>query len=201
MTLQKRFRWKPVEVIQAAISSEVGVARFYRFEPGSGYNTLSDNWAIAMVDGSNSQGLQLPKPTLIDVRTETLANIVARFSPIKYIKIDAEGFEDKVLSTLTIPVPLISMEFNLPQMWEAMLTSVRHLERIDARFLFNFAITEPPITLVLDQWVTGDDTISHIRSTRADAAERRRLLREYGISEDEMAGRGYVEIYARLKPE
>jgi FkbM family methyltransferase len=176
MTLQKRFRWKPVEVIQAAISSDVGVARFYRFEPGSAYNTLSDDWAIAMIDGSNHQGLQLPKPALTHVRTQTLADIVARFSPIKYIKIDAEGFEDKVLSTLTIPVPLISMEFNLPQMCEAMLTCVRHLERTDARYLFNFALSDPPIALVLDEWLSGDDTISRIRLT----------------------GRKYVDIYARL---
>lgn len=176
MTLRKRFRWNAVEVIQAAISSEVGVAVFHRFEAGSPYNTLSDNWATAMVDGSNHQGLQLPKPALIDVKTETLADIVARFSPIKYIKIDAEGFEDKVLSTLKIPVPLISMEFNLPQMRETMLICVRHLERTDARYLFNFALSEPPIALELDEWLSGDDAISRIRST----------------------GRKYVELYARL---
>lgn len=113
-TLRKRFRWKPVEVREVAISRETGTVPFYRFGIGSAFNTVSSDWAASMINGTNHMGLRLPKPVLINVKAETLANIIMEFNPVKYLKIDAEGFEDRVLSTLEIPVPLISMEFNFP---------------------------------------------------------------------------------------
>jgi hypothetical protein len=75
--------------------------------------------------------LRLPEPVSIDVKAETLANIETEFRPVKYLKIDAEGFEDKVLSTLNVRVPVVSMEFNFPQMWDAMLACIERLEKIE----------------------------------------------------------------------
>jgi FkbM family methyltransferase len=173
-SLRKRFRWKPVDVLELAISSESGSATLYRFVDTSGYNTLSTDWAAAMVDGTNHQRIKLPKPTSTNVRSETLANILRKSPPAKYIKIDVEGFEDRVLSTLTVPVPLISMEFNLPQMWEALDACVARLCHIDPGYRFNFALSEPPVEFA-SNWIPGDHIIPSIRAT----------------------GRLYIELYAR----
>jgi FkbM family methyltransferase len=174
--LRKRFYWKPVEVREVAISNEVGRIKLYSFGDGSAFNTISSDWAACMIDGTNHMRIRLPKPALIDVEVETLATIGSIYRPVKYLKIDAEGLEDKVLSTLNFQIPLISMEFNLPQMWDAMLTCIQYLLNIDARYRFNAAITEPPIKFEIDRWITGEEIVSAVR----------------------FAGWRYAELYARV---
>lgn len=146
-TLRKRFRWKPVDVHEVAIAAEAGTIPFYRFGPGSPFNTASADWAASMINGTNHMLLRLPNPILIDVKAETLAAIIMEYSPVKYLKIDAEGFEDRVLSTLEVPIPLVSMEFNFPQMWDAIIACIEQLHNIDPNYRFNVAITEPPLIL------------------------------------------------------
>ena len=73
-----------------------------------------------MMDGSNHMRLRLPQPKEIRVPAHTIAEIEAEFRPIKYLKVDAEGHEEKVISTLRTPIPLISLEFNFPQMYDAL---------------------------------------------------------------------------------
>jgi hypothetical protein len=80
-----------------------------------------------------------------------------------------------VISTLRYPVPLISMEFNFPQMYDALWACVSHLETI-GNYSFNAAITEPPFKLEYDQWLSSGEITASIRS----------------------AGWGYAELYARL---
>src|SRR5207249_1422214 len=133
-----------------------GMIPFYSFSAGSAFNTVSGDWAAAMIDGTNHMHLRLPEPVLLHVKAETLCTIVTESEPVKYLKIDAEGFEDKVLSTLEVPVPLVSMEFNFPQMWDAMLTCIQHLQKINPGYRFNVAITEPPLKLEFEGWATGE---------------------------------------------
>jgi FkbM family methyltransferase len=90
--LRKRFRWKPVVVCESAISSEGGRLTFYSFGAGSAFNTANADWVACMIDGTNHMHLRLPNPISINVEAETLANIEAKFRPVKYLKIDAEGF-------------------------------------------------------------------------------------------------------------
>jgi FkbM family methyltransferase len=175
-TLRKRFRWKPVDVCEVAISNEPGRISFYSFGSGSAFNTASADWARCMIDGTNHMQFNLPEPASIDVDAETLANIVSKFGPVKYLKIDTEGFEDKVLSTLKVPIPLISMEFNFPQMWDAMVACIEHLLKIDARYRFNAAVTEPPVKFEIDEWATAEEFVCVVRS----------------------AGWQYTELYARI---
>lgn len=73
-----------------------------------------------MVDGSNHMRLSLPQPKEIQVHAHTIAEIESEFRPIKYLKVDAEGHGEKVISTLSQPVPLISLEFSFPQMYDAL---------------------------------------------------------------------------------
>jgi len=155
-TLRRRFRWRSVEIIEAAVSNAHGTATFYQFEPASAFNTLDVNWARCMTDGSNHMQKRLNAPHAITVRTVTLSEIEQRYRPVKYIKIDAEGYEAEILSTLTFITPLVSMEFNLPQMWPALHKCLGHLMRISASYRFNLAITEPPLRFALAEWGNAD---------------------------------------------
>jgi hypothetical protein len=114
-----------------------------------------------MMDGSNHMRLRLGEPR--EIR--------------KYIKIDAEGFEQKVISTLHHAVPIVSMEFNFPQMENALLACVQHLSGI-GNYRFNAAISEPPFALEFDPWLRAGELVSTIRARKW----------------------GYSEVYARVDP-
>src|SRR5262249_35472880 len=107
-TLQRRFKWRGgVTVRECAITSASGTILFYQFAPGSAFNTAETGEVRSMMDGSNHMGLKLPQPKGMCVPAHTIAEIEAEFWPIKYLKVDAEGHEEKVISTLSRPVPLI----------------------------------------------------------------------------------------------
>ena len=97
-----------VIVRECAITDKPGTVSFYQFEPGSAYNTADVDWASSMMDGSSHMHLKLSKPIKISVQARTIREIEAEFRPIKYLKIDAEGHEDRVLSTLSYPIQLVS---------------------------------------------------------------------------------------------
>ena len=116
-----------------------------------------------MMDGSNHMRLRLPQPKEIRVPAHTIAEIEAEFRPIKYLKVDAEGHEEKVISTLRTPIPLISLEFNFPQMYDALARCVRRIEALGS-YRFNAAISEPPVKLEFTTWLTGAEVIGAINS-------------------------------------
>jgi hypothetical protein len=95
---------------------------------------------------------------------------------VKYIKIDAEGHEYEIISTLDQEIPLISLEFNLPHFEQSLKRTVLKIETVSSRYRFNVAITEPPLKFEFDEWLTGAEALAGI--------ERR--------------GWFYVELYARL---
>jgi hypothetical protein len=105
--------------------------------------------------------LTLPKPQITYVKAEPISSFIAAAGPIKYLKIDAEGFEQQVLSTLKVPVPLISMEFNFPHMQAALLACITMLGKL-GNYQFNAAITEPPIKFEFDHWLSGKEMVAAI---------------------------------------
>lgn len=162
--LRGRFRFRPaVTVRQCAIAATAGNISFFQFEPGSAYNTANAGWAQSMMDGSNHMGARLAPPKRIEVPATTLGAIAEEFGPAKYIKVDAEGFEQEVISTLRSRCPLISLEFNLPQMQAPLIACIQHLESL-GDYVFNAAITEPPRDFAIDRWVTGRELLNHVAS-------------------------------------
>jgi FkbM family methyltransferase len=174
--LRTRFKWRPKVIVREyAITDRAGTVPFYQFQPGSAFNTADPDWASSMMDGSNHMHIKLPKPREILVPACTIGEVEAEFRPVKYLKIDAEGHEEHVLSTLRLPVPLISLEFNFPQMDNALVACVKHIDAIGP-YRFNAAITEPPHRLEFDQWLIGSAFIAAICS----------------------AGWRYTELFARM---
>jgi FkbM family methyltransferase len=173
--LRKRFRWRTSIVVrQCAIAAKSGMIPFYQFEAGSPFNTADLSWAGSMIDGSNHMHLRLSQPKEIRVPAFTLAEVEAEFHPVKYLKIDAEGFEEKIISTLCRAPPLLSMEFNFPQMRNALTGCLDHLAKI-GNYRFNAAITEPPVKFEYNRWLAADEIIASI----------------------DTAGWGYTELFAR----
>jgi FkbM family methyltransferase len=163
-TLRRRFKWRyGVTVRQCAITSASGAILFYQFEPGSAFNTADSEWVNSMTDGSNHMRLSLPQPREVRVPAHTIAEIEAEFGPIKYLKVDAEGHEEKVISTLNQSISLISLEFNFPQMYGALAGCVRRIETLGT-YRFNAVISEPPVKFEFTRWLSGMEIIAAIKS-------------------------------------
>jgi hypothetical protein len=74
------------------------------------------------------------------VEATTLDALVARFGAPAFVKIDVEGFEDRVLAGLTHPLPALSFEFTTI----ARAVALRCIARLGALgdYRFNLAIGE-----------------------------------------------------------
>ena len=108
-------------------------------------------------------GLSLPQPKEIHVPACTIADIEAEFRPIKYLKVDAEGHEEKVISTLNQPIPLISLEFAFPKMIGVLERCVTRIEML-GNYRFNAVISEPPVKFEFTPWLSGVEIIAAIKS-------------------------------------
>jgi hypothetical protein len=99
----------------------------------------------------------------IEVQCRTLSDLCSLCAPLKYRKIDAEGLEYEIISTLDREIPLISLEFNLPDFEHALNQTVEKIQAINSRYRFNVAITEPPLKFEFDKWLTDADALAEVK--------------------------------------
>jgi len=176
--LRRRFYFRRgVKVEECAVSDRPGIAQLHKYEGNESFNTLSVESVERMSSSEkNFMGFALHPPRRMDVQCRTLSDLCRLDGSIKYIKIDAEGLEYEIISTLEREIPLISLEFNLPHFEQSLKLTLEKLRTISSRYRFNVAITEPPLKFEFDEWLTGAELLAEIK--------RR--------------GWFYVELYARL---
>jgi len=100
------------------------------------------------------------------VRVTTLDRLIAQYGMPAYVKIDVEGFELAVLSGLSSPVPLLSVEY-LPAMPDATHEVINHLMTLGP-YRFNPVQGEDGRFLWPD-WRDGGTTQDWLRSLPRDA--------------------------------
>ena len=94
------------------------------------------------------------------VKVTTLNHLIKEYGKPAFLKIDVEGYEYKVLKSLSEPIKMISFEFTPTQVFIlSAINIVEHLASI-GEVKFNYSFGES-ISLVLNEWV-GPDEISNI---------------------------------------
>ena len=94
------------------------------------------------------------------VQVTTLNQLIEEYGKPAFLKIDVEGYEYKVLKSLSEPIKVISFEFTPTQVFIlSAINIVKHLASI-GEVKFNYSFGES-ISLVLNEWV-GPDEISNI---------------------------------------
>jgi len=96
------------------------------------------------------------------VQATTLNQLIKEYGKPAFCKIDVEGYEYKVLKSLSEPIRVVSFEFTPTQ--EFILSAINTVEHLASigEVKFNYSFGES-ISLVLNEWV-GPDEISNILS-------------------------------------
>ncbi len=151
-----------------ALSNKASVANYYSIGNDSAYNSLSEKHINTVVKTrkiiDSSSNL-----TQYEVSTNTLDFFIDKYGTPDYIKIDVEGFEKEVVSGLTVLVPLISIEGNLPEFLNETIDIINYLDRLSAgKYTFNYVITSH---LELKEFTTAALLINELRALKVKSVE------------------------------
>lgn len=111
----------------------------------SGHSTLSAEWAHAAPTADRWAGT-------IEVPVTTLDLLFQRYGLPAFVKIDVEGYEDKVLAGLTLAVPALSFEFQAAYLTPATAC----LDRLSGAY--EFVVLRSSTTVLPDEWERADLT-------------------------------------------
>lgn len=149
--LQARFKnVAGVSVLEAAVTESKGRAVLY-MEKGTALHTLNSHWKQLLEKGNYRIKTDFVNKVTVD--TVTLAELIDRFGCPAFIKIDTEGYEKNVISTLNVKTPQLLFEAVLPEFIEETEYCVRHLHELDNGAVFNYAVNDQ---LILAGFVKAD---------------------------------------------
>jgi FkbM family methyltransferase len=128
--LRIRFRHQPqMVIVQAAVSNREGTLPLHTYDDGSAYNTLNAK--------QHDHAISLHQThQVIEVPVTTLTAAIHQYGLPDFLKVDVEGHELEVFSSLTQLPPMLSFEANLPAFQNETLHIIDHLERLAPNLRF-----------------------------------------------------------------
>jgi len=148
-----------VTLLRMAASDAEGTVRLRINTRNPTVSSASDDFIGAADGAAGWEGQRWDDA--IQVPATTLDALIAAYGRPSFVKIDVEGFEDRVLAGLHVALPALSFEFTTIQRDVAL----RCLDRIVALgdYRFDVALGESQ-TLVFDRWVDRDTMAAWIDS-------------------------------------
>lgn len=164
-TLRRTYgRNQRVTLVQAALGEQEGQQEM-TLSNAPAVSSLSPSW----IDAVKASG-RFPKcewTETVTVPVTTLDALIARYGQPAFIKVDVEGFEDRVFAGLSQPVPAISFEYT-PEFISAAIGSIRHLATL-GRVRFNRPVDEPA-GRPRPQWIDADAMCNVLSALPPDTA-------------------------------
>ena len=160
--LQKKYgNNKRVILIKKAISDKHGEEELMISDSHT-LSSMSKEWINSIKSSDmffvSTQAFSWQKSAKVQVTT--LNHLIKEYGKPAFLKIDVEGYEYKVLKSLSEPIKMISFEFTPTQVFIlSAINIVEHLASI-GEVKFNYSFGES-ISLVLNEWV-GPEEISNI---------------------------------------
>ncbi len=139
-------------LVRKALGASTGQAEILICDKAHVISSLSPEWVRSVKESGRFSEYNWNRRETVCI--DTLDNLVAQYGRPTFIKIDVEGFEDKVVSRLSTPVRALSMEFT-PEFMESTFRCIEHLSRI-GDFRFQMSLGES-MRFTLPGWVKAEE--------------------------------------------
>lgn len=161
-------RWslpKDVTLVEAALGSKESEAQL---AVSTLHPTVSSLRTDFVSEASNASGFEHVRwDSWQRVRVVTLDSQIQQYGQPRYVKIDVEGFELEVLSGLSKPLELLSIEY-LPSFPKLTLAVVDRIAEL-GEFRFNAVVGEKA-KFLWSEWRDVDSVKTWLKAQPADAA-------------------------------
>jgi|HubBroStandDraft_3_1064219.scaffolds.fasta_scaffold46737_2 FkbM family methyltransferase len=153
-SLRKLARMRDVEVVLCAAGDHPGAAQMTTCQ-FSYFATMNDEFPERTKDSPDYAEVEWHRP--IEVPVVTLDQLAERYGTPAFVKIDVEGFEDKVVGGMSFRPTALSFEFTTV----GLDIALRVLSALDD-YEFN-AISGDTLVLVHSRWLTRDELMTWLR--------------------------------------
>jgi FkbM family methyltransferase len=140
-----------LKIIQTALGDREGEAEIM-ISDSSTISSMSPEWVNAVKN--SGRFAEFVWDQVQKVPLTTLDKLIGQYGTPAFIKIDVEGFEYQVLSGLTRPVSMLSLEY-VPEIIELTYKCIDYLQHL-GNIELNYTIGET-MQLILEEWTTPDE--------------------------------------------
>lgn len=142
-----------------ALDNKVGTSIMYV----ASYHTISSMSEKFIEESKKERFVGYSWNNTIEVRTDTFDNMIDKYGFPDFIKIDVEGYEFSVLSGLTRPVNIISIEFN-PELCDETLKCIDYIDNLNnGNTVFNYGYRSDE-DFKYETWVSKDTIVEYLKS-------------------------------------
>jgi FkbM family methyltransferase len=121
-------------------------------------STFSEEW-IDKTKGDRFKGNRWNQSAVIEMTT--FDELIRQYGKPRFVKIDVEGYEKNVLSSLTASIDFISFEYAVPEQAENHKECLDLLKAINPQAKCNYSVGES-MKLAFESWVGIEEMKHHI---------------------------------------
>ncbi|MET0634857.1 MAG: FkbM family methyltransferase [Chitinophagaceae bacterium] len=125
-------------------------------------SSLSEEW-IESVRQSRFSGHEWNKTETVSINT--MDNLISTYGKPFFCKIDVEGYELQVLKGLSEAIPLLSLEYTVPEQTSRLEECIRILHKLDRDYVYNYSMGEE-MSFAMPQFVSFEVFVQYIHEEK-----------------------------------
>lgn len=161
--LNRKFKNNPLVCIEnLAIGANDTVSHIWKSDVRNQLSSMSSEWISAVKRSGRFRHFEWS--SMETVRVISLDSLIAKYGVPDFCKIDTEGYESEVITSLSQPLKAASLEYHLEFM-DSAVKCVEHLSAL-GNCEFNYTLGESA-ELASRRWLGADQVIRAIKSVKA----------------------------------